>query len=64
MKNLDAGVLVLHHLTLKLLIKATKTKQCSKQTCLQIIVLLNITTNTTIKNGKEINKNTQTTLQE
>ena len=29
--------------------KATKVKQCSKQTCLQIIVLLNKTTNTSIK---------------
>ena len=28
---------------------ATKTKQCGKQTCLQSIVLLNITTNTSIK---------------
>ena len=42
MKNLDAGVLLLHRLTLKLWVKPTKTKQCSKQTCLQIIVLLNI----------------------
>ena len=29
--------------------KPTKTKQCSKQICLQIIVLLDITTNTSIK---------------
>ena len=28
------------------------------------VVLLKITTNSCIKNGKEVNKNTQTTLQE
>ena len=41
MKNSNFGVLFLHRLTLKLQTKATKTKQCSKQTCLQNIVLLN-----------------------
>ena len=56
MKNLDTGVLLLHYLTLKLW-----TKQRSKQTCLQIIVLLNITTITKHKNnGKQVNKNTTT----
>ena len=63
MKNLDAGIFLLHRLTLKLLTKAAKIKQCSKQTCLQIIVLLDITTNTSIKNDKQVNKNSQTTLQ-
>ena len=48
-KNLKASVLLLHSLTLKLKTKATKTKQCSKQTCLQIIVLLNITKATKTK---------------
>ena len=64
MENLDTGVLILHRLILKLHTKVTKTKQCSKQTCLQIIILLNMTTNTSLKNGKQLNKNTQTTLQE
>ena len=54
-KNLDTGVLFLT--------RFAKTEQCSKQTCLQIIVLLNITTKTSVKNGKQVNKNTQTTLQ-
>ena len=58
-KNLDTGVLILHRLTLKLETKARKTNQCSKQTCLQIIVLLNMRTNVN-KNGKQVNKNTTT----
>ena len=38
-----------------------KRNNASKQTCLQIIALLNITTNTSIKKiGKQINKNTTT----
>ena len=49
MKNLDTDVLRLHCLTLKLQTKATKAKQCRKQNCLQVIVLLNITTNTSTK---------------
>ena len=57
-KNLDTDVLLLHDLTLKLSIKAIKTKQW---TCLQIIALRNITTtNTSIKNGKQVNKNITT----
>ena len=43
MKNLHTDVLLSHRLALKLL-----TKQCSKQNSLQMIVLLNITTNTSI----------------
>ena len=39
-----------------------KAKQCSKQTCLQIIVLLNITTNSSIINGRQkYNNNTTIT---
>ena len=58
MKNSRYGCFISHRLTLKLQTKATKTKQCSTETCLQIIVLLNITINTSIKNGKQVNKNT------
>ena len=47
-------------LNLKIINKSLKTKQYSKQTCLQIIVLLNITTNTCIK---MVDKNIPTTLQ-
>ena len=62
-KNLDASVFLSHRLALKLETKTTKPKQYSKQTRFQIIVLLNITTNTSIKNnGKQVNKNTPTTL--
>ena len=49
MENLDTGVLILHRLILKLYTKVTKTKQCSKQTCLQTVILPNITTNTSLK---------------
>ena len=49
MKNLNTGVLILQRLSLELQTKATKTKQCSEQACLQIIILLKITTNTSIK---------------
>ena len=40
--------------------KATKIEQWSKRTCLQINVLLYITTNIGIKNDKQVNKNQQT----
>ena len=49
MKNQDTGVLISYRLTLKLQTKATESKQCSKQICLQIIALLNIKTNTSMK---------------
>ena len=57
MKNpdTDTGVLFLH---------CYKNK-CNvvKKTCLLITGLFNLTTNTSIrKNGKQVNKNTQTTL--
>ena len=35
---------------------ATKTKQCSKQTYVEIIVLLILTTNASIKKGKQLKK--------
>ena len=37
-KNLDPGVLLLYRL-IYVKIKVPKTKQCSKQTCLQIILI-------------------------
>ena len=43
---------------------ATKTKQCSKQTCIQIIVVFVLTTNTSIRNDKQVNQNTQAMLPE
>ena len=62
MKSLDTGVLHLQCLTLKIKTKAIKTKQCSKETCLHIIVLLYVTINTSIKlklinNTKRLNVN-------
>ena len=50
MKNLDrkSRVLLLHPLTLKLSTKSAKTKQCSTETNLQMIEMLNITTNISI----------------
>ena len=43
------GILRLRNSTLKLLTKATKTKQCSKKTCLKIIVVLDISPISSIK---------------
>ena len=62
---LNTRILFLHRLNPKSQKETTKTKQCNKQICLQIIIPLNITTNNiTKKNSKQVNKNKQTTLQE
>ena len=60
MNNLDSHILRLHCLTLQSYTKSTKTKQCSKRTSLQVITQLNVTTNTSIKNGKQVKKQQQT----
>ena len=60
-KHQNTGVSLLHRLKLKT--KVTKTKQCCNQSYFEIIVLFNITKNTSLKTGKQVNKNPQTSLQ-